>query len=75
MGGDDFEQNLRALHCKNNESKGDDYPVYKSVIRAYGIKNIEVDSCYYTVTVNENLQQILNDYYNISKTNNKQLNQ
>lgn len=74
MGWDDFEQNLRALHCKNNESKGDDYPVYESVMRASGIKNIEVVGLCYC-TVNENLQQILNDYYNKSKTNNKQSNQ
>ena len=69
MGGDDFEQNLRALHCKNNESKGDDYPVYESVIQASGIKNIKVFSCY--CTVNENLQQILNDYYNYNKQSNQ----
>lgn len=65
MGGDDFEQNIRAMHCKNNESKGDDYPVYESVIRAYGIKNVKLKS---DCIVNENLQQILNEHYNL-KTN------
>lgn len=65
MGGDDFEQNLRALHWKNNESKGDDYPVYESIIRAYGIKNVKLKS---DCTINENLQQILNEHYNL-KTN------
>ena len=68
MGGDDFEQNLRALHCKNNESKGNDYPVYESVIRAYGTKNVKVKSY---CTVNENLQQILNEHYKYNKQSNQ----
>lgn len=54
------------MHCKNNESKGDDYPVYESVIRAYGIKNVKLKS---DCTINENLQQILNDHYNYNKSN------
>lgn len=66
MGGDDFEQNIRAMHCKNNESKGDDYPVYESVIRAYDIKNVKLKS---DCTINENLQQILNEHYNYNKLN------
>lgn len=61
MGGDDFEQNLRAMQWKNNESKGDDYPEYTSVIQSEGIKNIEKES---NCTVNISLQQTLYEYYN-----------
>ena len=66
MGGDDFEQNLRAMHWKNNESKGDDYPEYESIVRAYGGKNVKLKS---DCTVNEKLQQILNDYYKYKQSN------
>ena len=61
LGGDDFEQNLRALHWKNNESKGDNYPEYKAIIQAKGRKNIEKES--YCI-VNNHLQQTLYKYYN-----------
>ena len=61
MGGDDFEQNLRAMQWNNNESKGDDYPEYTSVIQSEGIKNIEKESY---CTVNSPLQQTLYEYYN-----------
>ena len=66
LGGDDFEQNLRAMHWKNNESKGDDYPEYESIVRAYGGKNVKLKSY---CTVNEKLQQILNDYYKYKQSN------
>lgn len=62
LGGDDFEDNLRAMHWKNNMSKGNDYPEYTSAIQAKNNnKNIEVES--YCI-VNDLLQQKLHKYYN-----------
>ena len=39
----DDEKNLRALNWRNNESKGDDYPVYHARVVARDGKNIEED--------------------------------
>ena len=33
--------NLRALHWKNNRSKGDSYPMYTSAVIGYGDTNME----------------------------------
>lgn len=59
-GGDDNMLNLRPLHWKNNESKGDDYPVYFIKLKAIEDQNVEVHE---TRTVNEKLQEILNNLY------------
>ncbi|MCR4799205.1 MAG: HNH endonuclease [Bacteroidales bacterium] len=39
-GGDDQIENLRPLNWRNNESKGDDYPMYKTAVVAENDKNI-----------------------------------
>ncbi len=39
-GGSDDLKNLRPLHWKNNCSKGDNYPTWKSAISSDGNKNI-----------------------------------
>lgn len=59
MGGDDSESNLRAMQWQNNDSKGDDYPEYRSSVTSDGIHNIhkEVDC-----VVNVELQKLLNDH-------------
>lgn len=62
LGGDDDIENLRAMQWENNRSKGDDYPVYKAVVKAEGNKNIRVDTQY---TVNLDRQKILSEKYSI----------
>lgn len=42
LGGKDDEINLRALHYKNEQSKGDDYPSYLSAVYFDGNNNVEV---------------------------------
>lgn len=64
LGGKDDIFNLRAMQWENNRSKGDDYPVYKAVVRAEGNKNVYVDSQF---TVNEDKQQLLSSRYSIRK--------
>lgn len=59
-GGDDDIINLRPLHWKNNDSKGDDYPVYIIKLKAVDDHNEEVHE---SRTVNESLQEILNKLY------------
>lgn len=59
-GGDDNIVNLRPLHWRNNESKGDNYPVYAIKLKAVDDHNEEV---YETRTVNESLQKILKLIY------------
>lgn len=39
-GGGDNIDNLRPLHWQNNDSKGDDYPVYYTAVLAEGGKNV-----------------------------------
>lgn len=60
MGGDDDIKNLRPLHWRNNESKGDSYPVYMIKLKAVDDHNEEVNE---SRTVNEQLQEILNTLY------------
>lgn len=62
LGGDDAEENLRPMQWENNESKGNDYPIYIGEIRAEGAQNIHLRNQY---TVREPLQQILQELYNI----------
>jgi len=42
LGGDDNPQNLRAMHCANNRSKGDSYPSYIVAVTASGQVNVPV---------------------------------
>ena len=37
----DDEINLQPMNYRNNESKGDDYPEYNSVVTSKGLNNIE----------------------------------
>lgn len=60
MGGDDNIMNLRPLHWRNNESKGDNYPIYTIKLKAVDDHNEEV---FESRTVNEKLQEILKRIY------------
>jgi 5-methylcytosine-specific restriction endonuclease McrA len=62
LGGDNNEENLRAMQWENNLSKGDDYPSYKAVVQSEGNKNVHTDVQY---TVNDERQRILSQLYNI----------
>ena len=46
----DNQDNLRAMHWANNDSKGKNYPEYKAVRKEENGKNIDVEG-YYTVNV------------------------
>lgn len=61
-GGDDILQNLRPMQWENNDKKGDDYPVYQTTIHAEGNENIYKNGQF---TVNESLQKILSNLYNL----------
>ena len=59
-GGDEHIENLRPLNWRNNDSKGDDYPVYKTAVVAEENKNVLKEE---ERTVNEKLQLILQNLY------------
>ncbi|MGM9762694.1 MAG: HNH endonuclease domain-containing protein [Candidatus Cryptobacteroides sp.] len=59
-GGDDASLNLRALHCLNNISKGDDYPSYVADVTSEGDTNIRKAR---NVTVNAALIEKLTKLY------------
>lgn len=61
-GGDENPLNLRALHCKNNQSKGDDYPSYYASVTSDGNKNKLERQVF---TVNREKQEQLKKIYNI----------
>lgn len=62
----DDEQNLRALNWRNNESKGDDYPVYHARVVAREGHNVEEDR---EMSISENkqreLRQIFGKYFQL----------
>lgn len=60
LGGDDDINNLRALHWKNNASKGDDYPSYIARVTSDGNKNV---GCYKSFTVNAVLRTFIQRKY------------
>lgn len=60
LGGTTIEINVRALNCRNLESKGNDYPSYKVVLIADGNKNVSTDKY---LTINNKLRQILKTIY------------
>ena len=62
LGGDNHEDNLRAMQWENNLSKGDDYPSYKAVVQSEGNKNIHKEVQY---VVNEDRRGILSRLYGI----------
>ena len=61
LGGDDDFRNLRAMHWRNNASKGDDYPSYIARVTSDGNKNRE---CYRSHTVNPSLRAFIKQKYN-----------
>lgn len=61
-GGDENPNNLRALHVKNNLSKGDDYPSYYATVTSEGNKNKIVRQVY---TINRDKQEQLKNIYNL----------
>lgn len=60
MGGDNHPQNLRAMNWLNNRSKGDDYPSYRSSVKAEDNRNVQNEEVF---TVNTDLQTILKNIY------------
>ena len=60
-GGDDYIDNLRAMHWQNNRAKGDDFPVYKIAVRAQESVNMPIDK---QLRVNDDLYQTLKNHYN-----------
>lgn len=62
----DNEQNLRAMHWRNNLSKSDDYPSYTSVITSDGDRNVEREE---SKIVNALRQQKLQSLYPKLKKN------
>jgi len=60
LGGDDTIDNLRALHCLNNASKGDDYPSYTSDVTSSGDTNIYLKR---NLTVNASVRDKLKKIY------------
>lgn len=63
-GGEDFIENLRPMNWRNNESKGNGYPVYRGVVRAHGYKNVKDEQSY---TISEELQKTLKDLYDYDR--------
>lgn len=61
MGGDDDLRNLRAMHWRNNASKGDDYPSYIARITSEDNRNKD---CYNSHTVNTFLREFIKQKYN-----------
>ena len=60
--GNEHPQNLRALHCKNNLSKGDDYPSYYAEVTSEGNTNKVERQAF---TVNHEKQAQLKKIYNL----------
>ncbi len=52
--------NLRAMQCKNNLGKGDDYPSYMSFVTAKGNENVMKTL---SLAVNLNKRKLLDDFY------------
>lgn len=58
----DDNKNLRAMHWRNNASKGSDYPTYHAVVKADGNRNIDFDD---TFEVNATAQTIIRNMYGV----------
>jgi len=63
-GGDNQNENLRAMHYLNNRSKADDYPKYKVAVTANGTRNEEATNY---LIVNEQTQKALHLLYGQKK--------
>lgn len=55
--------NLRALQCRNNIGKGNDYPAYTACVTSDGNKNVER---YFPLTVNARRRAKLNELYHLT---------
>lgn len=60
LGGDDNIRNLRAMHWRNNESKGNDYPSYIARTTSKGNTNVD---CYTSHLVNSSLREFISNQY------------
>jgi len=60
MGGSVRLENVRALNCRNINSKGNDYPSYHAVYTSDGIKNITTSRY---LVINEKTRTILKSIY------------
>ena len=60
LGGDDNLRNLRAMHWRNNESKGIDCPSYIARIKSDGNRNVE---CFLSKTISQSLYDFIIDTY------------
>ncbi len=58
----DEDINLQPMNYRNNESKGDDYPEYHSVVTAKGLNNVEER---HTHMVDFSKQEKLRKFYGI----------
>jgi len=54
--------NLRAMQWENNRAKGNDYPIYKSVVSAEENKNVHIEK---SLTVNDDIQNLLQQLYQL----------
>ena len=52
--------NLRAVQCKNNKSKSDDYPSYMAAVTSNGRVNVEVEK---NLTVNQWTREKISKLY------------
>lgn len=62
QGGDDNIDNLRPMQWENNASKGNDFPVYNSAVRAEGNDNIREKAQF---KVNDSLVEKLRALYEL----------
>lgn len=62
QGGDDNMDNLRPMQWENNASKGNDFPVYNSAVRAEGNDNIHEKAQF---KVNDSLVEKLRALYEL----------
>ena len=60
LGGDDNSHNLRAMHCANNRSKGDNYPSYIAAVTASGSVNVPMRR---VLKVNKAKREVLEEMY------------
>lgn len=58
----DSEVNLRPFNRKNNISKGDDYPDYKSVIVSMGDRNVRCEKYF---AINGEVQKVLSNLFGL----------
>lgn len=60
LGGTPIMENMRALHYRNIQSKGSDYPSYRTAVKAEGSMNVD---CVNYLVVNNKTRKILKTLY------------